>query len=78
MVRYDVSEPKLKYIEPIFHTIAISFGLGTSIAGIPLKLYNNANIWCWLAPLPTDCKDTRTYGIANATCIRGDNAWIYR
>jgi hypothetical protein len=51
--------------------------LGTAIASLCLKLYNNANIWCWIAPLPLDClNSSKNDGVS--TCERGDNAYIYR
>lgn len=53
------------------NSIPILWGLGTAIAGLPLTLFNNANLWCWIAPLPLDCEET-------GTCVRGDNADIYR
>lgn len=39
--------------------------------------HSNANLWCWLAPLPLGCLDSWRYG-DEGDCIRGDNAWIYR
>jgi hypothetical protein len=38
---------------------------------------NNANIWCWIAPLPADCLDCWHHG-KNGNCVRGDDAWVYR
>jgi hypothetical protein len=38
---------------------------------------NSANIWCWIAPLPADCLDSRRHG-KNLNCVRGDDAWVYR
>ena len=37
----------------------------------------NANLWCWIAPLPLDCLDSWHNG-SNGNCIRGDYAWVYR
>jgi hypothetical protein len=76
VVRYGVAETTLVYVEPLFHLIPITFGISTSVAGLALDLFNNANVWCWIAPLPAGCEDSRTYG--ETTCTRGDNAWIYR
>jgi hypothetical protein len=47
------------------------------VIGIFLDLYNNADLWCWIAPYPLDCLDSWTYG-GESNCERGDNAWIYR
>ena len=77
VVRYGVTEDTLKGVEPIFHILALSFGLGTSFTGLGLDLYNSANLWCWIAPLPSDCLDSKRYG-DETNCTRGNNAWIYR
>merc|ERR1711862_139059 len=51
--------------------------IGTSLAGLYLKLYNNANLWCWIASYPSTCKGSyRNNGVND--CIRGNNAHIYR
>jgi hypothetical protein len=42
-----------------------------------MKLYNNANIFCWIAPYPLDCINSpENNGVS--TCEHGDNAYIYR
>jgi len=64
-------------IEKYLHLGVITFGLGTSIAGLPLKLYNNAMAWCWIAPYPLDCEESFR-GDGPGNCERGDNAEIYR
>ena len=60
------------------HIVALTFGIATSLAGYFLTLYNDADIWCWIAASPKGCQETITYGKANGTCIRGNNASIYR
>jgi hypothetical protein len=77
VVKYAVSEETLRRnVEPAMHLFAISFGGFTAVIGIFLDLYNNADLWCWIAPYPLNCLDSWTYG--ESTCERGDNAWIYR
>jgi hypothetical protein len=77
VVKYAISEETLRrFVEPPMHLFVLSFGLCTGLTGIFLDLYNNANLWCWIAPYPLDCQDSWTYG--ESTCERGDNAWIYR
>jgi hypothetical protein len=77
VVGFGVSEERLRYnIEPAMHLLAVAFGLLTAIAGVFLDLYNNASLWCWIAPIPVGCDDSMRYG--ETTCIRGNNAWIYR
>jgi len=56
-----------KKVEYIGHFIAIGFGLGTSIAGLPMELYNNSIVWCWIAPYPMGCGD----GPDQTPCVRG-------
>jgi hypothetical protein len=78
VLKYGITEVSLrKNVEPIMHMTAIGFGLATAIAGIPLKLFNNADLWCWIAPLPFDCDESYENG-GQTSCIRGDNAFIYR
>uniref|UniRef100_A0A7S2VCR2 G-protein coupled receptors family 2 profile 2 domain-containing protein n=1 Tax=Entomoneis paludosa TaxID=265537 RepID=A0A7S2VCR2_9STRA len=55
------------------HISTFIVAFGTAFSGIFLDLYNNANLWCWIAPLPSGCdKDS------NVECERGDHAHIYR
>jgi len=49
----------------------------TAVYSASTGLLNNANLWCWIAPLPQGCKDSYRYG-DEANCVRGDNWWIYR
>lgn len=80
VVKYNVSEETLRRkFEPFVHVLCVLFGLGPAIAGVSLDLYNAANLWCWIAPFPPDCLDSYTHGDQNSnSCIRGDNAWIFR
>jgi hypothetical protein len=66
-----------RYFEPTVHIVAFSWSFGTSFAAVKLQLFNNSNLWCWIAPYPRDCLDSWRYG-SEGNCIRGDNAWIYR
>lgn len=59
------------------HLVATGFGVVTSSVAWKLTQFNNADLWCWIAPLPFDCKESHIYGEAG-DCIRGDNAFIYR
>ena len=53
---------------------------GTSIAGLPLKLYNNDHWLCWIAPVPYDCYNGLQLGgdFEDTVCKRGEYAYIYR
>lgn len=77
VIRYRWNHDRLQKVELLFHIIPLSLGLGTSLAGLGLKLYNNANIWCWIASYPSTCKSSfENNGVTD--CIRGNNADIYR
>lgn len=78
MIKYSWSEERLKRLRIPIHAIILTFGIGTSIAGLPLTLYNPANLWCWIAPLPFGCLESAANG-GVTTCERGDNAaTVYR
>jgi len=78
VVKYSCSEERIRYnVEPVMHILPISFGLLTSLAGLFLTLFNDADLWCWIASFPKDCKDSWKHG-EEGDCLRGDNSWIYR
>ncbi|KAL7557305.1 hypothetical protein ACA910_016265 [Epithemia clementina (nom. ined.)] len=78
VINYRFSDDILKKrVEPAFHLIAFVWAFGTALVAAWMGMINNANLWCWIAPHPSDCKDSRRYG-DEANCERGDNAWIYR
>lgn len=80
MVKYNWKEEsqKMKSLEVSFHVLIWLLALGTSFASLGLDLFNSANLWCWIAPLPLDCVSSAKAEDGNGTCVRGDNAWIYR
>jgi hypothetical protein len=79
VIRYSWTESQISTrAEPYFHASALLITLGTCFASLYLDLFNNSNLWCWIAPLPMDCEDSYTYGVEAGNCVRGDNAWIYR
>uniref|UniRef100_A0A7S3L8K6 G-protein coupled receptors family 1 profile domain-containing protein n=1 Tax=Amphora coffeiformis TaxID=265554 RepID=A0A7S3L8K6_9STRA len=49
VARFQWKHQRLKRYEWCFHIVPIVWGTGTSIASIPLRLYNNANLWCYIA-----------------------------
>ena len=82
-IKYGWSEKKIKKIEPVFHGISLSFGLGTAIAALVLKLYNFADWHCWIAPSPLGCTSTQQINkgmsdLQETDCVRGDNADIFQ
>jgi hypothetical protein len=66
VTKYAWKEKDLKesWVSILFHAIPVTWGLATATTGEFLKLYNNANLWCWIAPAPA--------------LQRGMNANIYR
>ena len=64
-------------VEPFLHGTSVTIGLGTAIAALPLRLYNNDYWECWISPFPTDCQESWKNG-GETDCIRGDNASLYR
>lgn len=63
-----------KRVEWIGHIIAISFGLGTSIAGLVMKIFHNSKVWCWINSYPMGCGD----GPGQTPCLRGHNSKMLR
>ena len=87
VIKYQYSDVTLrKWVEPTIHCIAGFWGFGTALTAGFMGMFNNANLWCWIAPYPHDCLDTLRHGsdydpIDNPNpnpCTRGDNAWLYR
>lgn len=64
------NESQVRRIEPFMHLFPWAWGLCTGIMGIPLELYNNANLWCWIASYPAGC--------VGEECIRNPDADFYR
>jgi hypothetical protein len=83
VINYNYSDRRLReFVEPAMHTFAFVWAFGTALYSALAGLLNNANLWCWIAPLPSDCLDSWIHGTAEEgnpnPCIRGDNVWIYR
>uniref|UniRef100_A0A7S2EJG5 G-protein coupled receptors family 1 profile domain-containing protein n=1 Tax=Ditylum brightwellii TaxID=49249 RepID=A0A7S2EJG5_9STRA len=64
-ITYQWKEREIKKLERFLHPAIMVIAFGIAIAGLPLRLYNNSNVWCWIAP---DAADPN----------RGDNANFYR
>jgi hypothetical protein len=78
VINHNVTDRSLRlYFEPFVHAVAFAWAFGTAITAAVMGMYNNSNLWCWIAPLPHDCLDSWRYG-KQGNCVRGDNAWIYR
>jgi hypothetical protein len=78
VINFRVTDQQLvHWVEPSMHITAFVWAFGTALSSAVMGLFNNANLWCWIAPHPLGCLDSRRYG-DEANCERGDNAWIYR
>jgi hypothetical protein len=83
VIKYNYTNKQLTgFAEPIMHIVAFLWAFGTALYSALAGLLNNANLWCWIAPLPSDCLPSLTHGTAKdgnpMPCLRGDNMVIYR
>lgn len=73
VVNHNVSDRTLRrVVEPFIHGIAFFWAFGTAFTSSVMGLINDANLWCWIAPFPSDCKDSWRFG-EEGNCERGDN-----
>ena len=81
MIVYGWSNHRISQdAEMWFHLVPNVTGWGTAIAGLCMRLYAPADWTCWIAPYPTGCI-TAWQAVATgieATCDRGDDAFIFR
>ena len=78
VVNYRMTDQQLtQRIEPWMHGIAFCWSFGTALSSAALGYMNNANLWCWIAPYPAGCTESRVFG-ANGTCTRGKYSFILR
>lgn len=50
--RWKEQEKKMKRAQRYFIAVPLIWGLGTAFAGLGMKMYNNANLWCWISSVP--------------------------
>lgn len=63
-VRYSWKEERLRRrVEPWLHILPLSWSFGTAIAGLFLKIFNSANLWCWIAAYEGRNEDTTAVNI---------------
>jgi hypothetical protein len=78
VIQYSWTEKQIrKKVEPLFYGLSLSVAIGTCSASVALDLFNNANIWCWIAPMPLDCNQSYNNN-GETDCIRGNNATLYQ
>jgi hypothetical protein len=78
-IRYNFSEEKIKKnFELAFHAIPFTFGLVTSSSALYFEMFNEADLWCWIASFPKGCDKRSESDIDVELCIRGEasEAWI--
>jgi len=76
-VKYNVHESDLRKIEYLFHIPPLLIAASTTIASLPMTLYNNNLYVCWIAEYPLGCNQSYNHPPEERDCIRGDNATIY-
>ena len=67
------SERRIAAMEPYFHAWPIFIGLGSSIAGVPLTLFNPSGFLCWIQASPGGCDQND-----DVECDRGPLAYVFR
>lgn len=76
--RYHLTEEQIaQRFERYMHAFSVMIGFGFAILGLPLTLYNNANLWCWIASYPPNCEDN-SGNPGDVPCERGQGAWLFR
>ena len=78
-------EQTLRRIEYGMHAVPLVVGISTALAGVFLKLYNNANLWCWIAPVQQQqqqeedaCEDLSSSSSCPGLNSYDNNALVYR
>lgn len=67
-----------KRFERYMHFAALLPTVGIALAGLPLTLYNNANLWCWIAAWPPGSESFNGHESEEIECLRGHGSWLYR
>ena len=77
MIRMKWTDKMLANIEYWVHGVIWTFSIGTSIALLPLKQYNQIGQVCWIIGSPVDCGDSTHISNPDVPCQRGNHAWLY-
>lgn len=75
-IRYNWTDGQLSRVEHVVHMSIITFAVGTSIALLPIGVYNHIGAVCWVMGLPQGC-DNSNYTSGDDRCLRGNHAWLY-
>ena len=78
VIRYNWSNERVaKTLEPFMHIFSISFALATGIFLLVKDAFNPVGWDCYISAYPPFCDESYQNDGAS-TCIRGDNASLYR
>jgi hypothetical protein len=62
IIRFGYTENRIRdKFEVGMHWTAIVFALMPALAGIQLDMYHSANVWCWIAPSPSELAAVAEY-----------------
>lgn len=76
VIKHNWTNEQLVKIERYIHAFIITFIMSTSIAGLPLTMYNRVGAVCWVVGVPQDC-DRSTITPSDVPCERGNWAWAF-
>jgi hypothetical protein len=76
IIKYKWTNERLQKSERWVHVSIISFSVGSSVALLPLKLYNHIVTVCWVIGSPAGCENSSHIG-SDIPCDRGNHAWLY-
>jgi hypothetical protein len=76
VIKFNWTNDKLVKIERYVHGFIITFAVGTSIAGLPLTMYNKVTSVCWVIGHPSECGNSSS-NPSDVPCERGDWAWLF-
>ena len=76
MIKYNWTSEMLHKIEIWVHVFILTFAIGTSFALLPMGLYNQTGVVCWVIGKPPSCGNS-SYQPSDVPCERGDFAYIY-
>mmetsp|Transcript_30101 Transcript_30101/g.36773 ORF Transcript_30101/g.36773 Transcript_30101/m.36773 type:complete len:359 (+) Transcript_30101:72-1148(+) len=76
MIRRNTGEKAVQGLEPYLLGIPLIIGLSLAVTPYLMNLYNNSNLWCWIAPDWSLCE---TMGLDNSECFKRTNVfrWVF-
>jgi hypothetical protein len=78
VIRFNWTNDQLVKIERYVHSFILAFMVGTSIAGLPMTMYNRVGSVCWVVGSPPECGSSSAWPPnTDVPCDRGDYAWLF-